>query len=385
MAKFSTKSRKVLERLGLKSKIDTLEKSQTLVTQLNNHTKQAKVDLNGGSGFTYETERKYGDINITPSNPMGQLDTLMHELGHANNLDLVKRVDWPPEGTSVDYPNATDLSLSDYLYHTTLNEGAAELNRNQILNELKEQGVLNEFPGLKVDSLYDPNKSRDEMIKELGESHVNNPDNIPAFERNLDPKYGSQLNYLETYAYVWLKNKGLLSDEQESRMTNQDIKDLMNKFKLFDNGSHTLDDIKDWLKKAQDWIGDKFGDWFEKINRSGLFHIYDPLVLDLDGDGVELVNADGWNGVQFDFNGNGIKTATQWVKSDDGLLVWDRNNNGAIDDGSELFGQDTPTKYGDPVTDGFSALKTVESVECVGYKNSIIGAANDTIFAFQAA
>ncbi|MBR5675251.1 MAG: hypothetical protein IKX14_02275, partial [Neisseriaceae bacterium] len=129
------------------------------------------------------------------------------------------------------------------------------------------------------------------------------------------------------------------------------------------------------------WIGDKFNDWFG-LNRSGLFHIYDPLVLDLDGDGVELVSADGWNGVQFDFNGNGIKTATQWVKSDDGLLVWDRNNNGAIDDGSELFGQDTPTKYGDPVTDGFSALKTVESME---YKNSIIGAANDTIFVFQAA
>ena len=130
-----------------------------------------------------------------------------------------------------------------------------------------------------------------------------------------------------------------------------------------------------------DWVGDDWKDWFG-LNRSGLFHIYDPLVLDLDGDGVELVNADGWNGVQFDFNGNGIKTATQWVKSDDGLLVWDRNNNGAIDDGSELFGQDTPTKYGDPVTDGFSALKTVESME---YKNSIIGAANDTIFAFQAA
>ncbi|MBQ9682549.1 MAG: hypothetical protein IJV35_04690 [Neisseriaceae bacterium] len=136
------------------------------------------------------------------------------------------------------------------------------------------------------------------------------------------------------------------------------------------------------FKPAQDWLSDKFEDWFG-LNRTGLFHIYDPLVLDLDGDGIELVNANGWNGVQFDFNGNGIKTATQWVKADDGLLVWDRNGNGVIDDGSELFGQDTPHKYiTEPVTDGFSALKTVESVEC---KNSAIWAVNDTIFAFQVA
>lgn len=136
----------------------------------------------------------------------------------------------------------------------------------------------------------------------------------------------------------------------------------------------------DWLKP--DWIGEDWKDWFG-INRTGLFHIYDPLVLDLDGDGIELVNANGWNGVQFDFNGNGIKTATQWVKPDDGLLVWDRNNNGVIDDGSELFGQDTPHRFiTDPVTDGFTALRTVENMEC---KNSTIYAANDTIFAFQAA
>ncbi|MBR7059330.1 MAG: hypothetical protein IKI22_01825, partial [Neisseriaceae bacterium] len=70
------------------------------------------------------------------------------------------------------------------------------------------------------------------------------------------------------------------------------------------------------------------------------FHIYDPLVLDLDGDGIELLKANGWNGVQFDYNGDGIKSSTGWVKSDDGLLVWDRNGDGIINNGSEIFGED---------------------------------------------
>ena len=100
--------------------------------------------------------------------------------------------------------------------------------------------------------------------------------------------------------------------------------------------------LTDWLNGGFDWIGDKFNDYFG-LNRSGKFHVivYDPLVLDLDGDRVELIAENNWNGVLFDFNGNGIKTATQWVSSDDGLLVWDRNGNGKIDNGSELFGEDT--------------------------------------------
>ncbi|MBR7059989.1 MAG: hypothetical protein IKI22_05250, partial [Neisseriaceae bacterium] len=62
--------------------------------------------------------------------------------------------------------------------------------------------------------------------------------------------------------------------------------------------------------------------------------------MDLDGDGIELLKANGWNGVQFDYNCDGIKSSTGWVKSDDGLLVWDRNGDGIINNGSEIFGED---------------------------------------------
>jgi len=85
----------------------------------------------------------------------------------------------------------------------------------------------------------------------------------------------------------------------------------------------------------------------------------DPLALDLDGDGIETVSANA--GITFDFNGDGIKTGTGWLSSDDGFLVLDRNGNGTIDNGSELFGIDTVKFDGTLATDGFDALRDLDS------------------------
>ena len=81
----------------------------------------------------------------------------------------------------------------------------------------------------------------------------------------------------------------------------------------------------------------------------------DPLVLDLDGDGLETLGPTQSN-VLFDHDADGIKTATGWVKPDDGFLVMDRNNNGVIDNGRELFGDATPLYAGGTAADGFAAL-----------------------------
>ena len=52
-----------------------------------------------------------------------------------------------------------------------------------------------------------------------------------------------------------------------------------------------------------------------------------PLVLDLDGDGVETTNVnDQW--VVFDLDGDGVKNRTGWAGADDGFLVFDRNGDG---------------------------------------------------------
>ena len=85
----------------------------------------------------------------------------------------------------------------------------------------------------------------------------------------------------------------------------------------------------------------------------------DPLVLDLDGDGLELVAANGT--VLFDHNADGIKTGTGWVSPDDGLLVRDLNGNGTIDSGRELFGIDTVKANNTLAANGFDALRELDS------------------------
>jgi LysM repeat protein len=63
----------------------------------------------------------------------------------------------------------------------------------------------------------------------------------------------------------------------------------------------------------------------------------DPLVIDLDGDGIKLVNINKSNAM-FDLTGSGFANKTGWISSGDAFLVWDRNNDNRINDISEMFG-----------------------------------------------
>jgi hypothetical protein len=89
-----------------------------------------------------------------------------------------------------------------------------------------------------------------------------------------------------------------------------------------------------------------------------------PILIDTAGDGYRLTSAE--LGVEFDLNDNGVKSErVAWTEpdSDDGWLVLDRNGNGEIDSGAELFGSRTPA-YADAVeprtTNGFDALVMTE-------------------------
>ncbi|MDQ7837509.1 MAG: calcium-binding protein [Thermodesulfobacteriota bacterium] len=83
-----------------------------------------------------------------------------------------------------------------------------------------------------------------------------------------------------------------------------------------------------------------------------------PIVLDLDGDGVETANVK--DGAYFDQDGNGFAEQTGWAGADDGLLVTDRDGNGTIDTGKELFGNETLLNDGTTAANGFQALAELD-------------------------
>ncbi|WP_108811931.1 putative Ig domain-containing protein [Sphingorhabdus sp. Alg231-15] len=60
-----------------------------------------------------------------------------------------------------------------------------------------------------------------------------------------------------------------------------------------------------------------------------------PIVLDLDGDGIELRKYKK-SKARFDMDGDGSRDNVGWTGKGDGFLVIDRNNNGLIDNGTEL-------------------------------------------------
>jgi len=83
-----------------------------------------------------------------------------------------------------------------------------------------------------------------------------------------------------------------------------------------------------------------------------------PILIDLHGDGVNDHLTSVAGGVLFDLDAHGILERVSWTSpmSGVGFLALDRDGNGTIDDGSELFGTATRKRNGKLASNGFDAL-----------------------------
>ena len=69
----------------------------------------------------------------------------------------------------------------------------------------------------------------------------------------------------------------------------------------------------------------------------------DPIIFDFDGDGIQTTDLE--NGIYFDHENDGFAELSSWIDKNDAILVIDTNNNGKIDNGTELVLYDDLAEY----------------------------------------
>lgn len=185
-----------------------------------------------------------------------------------------------------------------------------------------------------------------------GNSYLTNSDNISFDDHNRYPEASSLTiagqghffhNDLNNLFNKYNSMKSNSSDNKDYNLLSNNCIDFINDF-LQESGIESIklpNSPKEILKKIKLVASD-----YET-----------PLIIDLNHDGVKTLSDSV--GVVFKFKGN--EKVTGWVDPNDALLVMDKNNDGVINDSSELFGDDYCKDDGSLSLNGFDGLLDIDS------------------------
>ncbi len=186
---------------------------------------------------------------------------------------------------------------------------------------------------------------------------------LPAFLDTNRDLWNNQMGI--EYARKGFKNEIRLAEAIFDNIMSENsdfIVDYLNDTRRW-NKEATADTLWDIIKKSSNFIlleaiPQTTKDNFDQANVAGIPGA-DPILVDLNGDGIKTTKLE--DGIYFDHGKDGFKESSAWVDENDGILAIDKNNNGTIDNGSEIFGDNYIKSDNSKATSGFDALKDLDS------------------------